>query len=308
VDGQDVELITCGLTSSEICAGKYCPGNGIHLKKQREAGFPLRVAKAALGFFVHKTEATNKEEERRLLECLAGLEEEGWQKMTRRLRSFFLLIFWQNVLAQATEEKSYMLMLSNMAKAIQGDWWRKSLSLNLSGCDMSKKAILDMALHSLPPGLEWLKLDLQFSGLDDPRLGPVAHALPRRLRGLVLNVSGNSVTDRGVVSFLAKLPPDLTQVTMKLQHTKVSPGLLELSKDGPSALQTWSNLASTERAEALKAKLEILERRKNPLAAPHPSQVSRKVALENLVCLAPTAIAEAVLKQVKSELALLERK
>ena len=26
----------------------------------------------------------------------------------RRLRSFFLLIFWQNVLAQATEEKSYM--------------------------------------------------------------------------------------------------------------------------------------------------------------------------------------------------------
>lgn len=32
---------------------RYCPGVGIHLKNQREANFPLEVAKARAGVLMH---------------------------------------------------------------------------------------------------------------------------------------------------------------------------------------------------------------------------------------------------------------
>eukprot|EP00913_Durusdinium_trenchii_P003202 g2961.t1 len=187
-------------------------------------------------------------------------------------------------------------LLSDMAKAIQGDYWRKSLTLNLGGCDFSKKEILQLALNSLPPNLEWLKLDFQFSKLEDLSLPSLARVLPPNLHTLFFNAAGCGITDRGVFSFLGKLPQGVTKVTMRLQHTKVSPGLLELSKDGPTALQKWAKLSYSERADALKEKLE------NPLAAPHPSQVNRKMALESLALLPPQAIAEHVRQQVQAEL------
>lgn len=309
VQNKEAEIMTCGLTSQEICSSKYCPGVGVHLKKMRETNFPLPVCKAALGFSVEKTHASIEEERQQLLRCLATplAEEEqieAYQRMTRRLRSFLLLTFWSHVLCHADlADKAYMSMLSDMAKAIQGDWWRTSLSLLLGGCDLAKKEILDLATHSLPTNLEWLKLDLQFTGLDDVSLPTLSKALPAKLQTLIVNLAGCSITDRGVLGFLTKLPISATKVSMKLQHTKVTPGLLEVTKDGPGALLKWSRLSHSERAEALREKMEIIERRKNPLAAPHPSQVNRKVALENLVILPPNAIADDVLEQVKTDLA-----
>lgn len=297
VRAQDVQVLTCGLTSSEICSSKYCPGVGLHLKQRREVSFPVEVAEAPLRFALEKTEASKEEDREKLLRSLAvpeGEEEEveTYQRMTRRLRSMLLLVFWPFMLCNASSEKKQLL--SDMAKAIQGDYWRKSLTLNLGGCDFSKKEILQLALNSLPPNLEWLKLDFQFSKLEDLSLPSLARVLPPNLHTLFFNAAGCGITDRGVFSFLGKLPQGVTKVTMRLQHTKVSPGLLELSKDGPTALQKWAKLSYSERADALKEKLEVLERKKNPLAAPHPSQVNRKMALESLALLPPQAIAEHV--------------
>ncbi|CAL1172005.1 unnamed protein product [Cladocopium goreaui] len=309
VRNKDAEVLTCGLTSQEICSSKYCPGVGIHLKQQRERNFPLEVAKAALDFSIEKTHASREEERQRLLGCMAlpleGEEQvETYQRMTRRLRSFLLLAFWPHVLCRADlQDKAYMSMLLDMAKGIQGDYWRTSLSLMLAGCDLAKKELLDLAMQSLMSNLEWLKLDLQFTNLEDASLSSLAKALPPKLKTLGVDLAGCSISDRGVFSFLSKLPNTVTKVTMKLQHTKVTPGLLELSKDGPCALLKWSNLSHSERVQALKEKMEIIEGRKNPLAAPNPSQVNRKVALENLAILPPNAIADQVLQQVKADLA-----
>lgn len=306
---KDAELMTCGLTSQEICSSKYCPGVGIHLKQQRERNFPLNVAKAALDFSVEKTHASREEERERLLRCMAlpleGEEQiETYQRMTRRLRSLLLLVFWPHVLCRAeVQDKAYMSMLLDMAKAIQGDYWRSSLSLSLAGCDLAKKELLDLALQSLMSNLEWLKLDLQFTNLEDASLSSLAKALPQKLKTLGVDLAGCSISDRGVFSFLSKLPSTVSKITMKLQQTKVTPGLLELSKDGPCALLKWSNLSHSERVQALKEKMEIIEGRKNPLAAPNPSQVNRKVALENLAILPPSAVTDQVLQQVKTDLA-----
>ncbi|CAE7628658.1 unnamed protein product [Symbiodinium pilosum] len=234
-------------------------------------------------------------------------ETEGMQKMTRRLRSFLLLLFWQNILVQAARDKDYMHVLGDVAKAIQGDWWRKSLRLSLAGCDFSNEEVLAMGLQSLPKSLEILKLDLQFTGLDDISLPPLAQQFPPCLQSLTLDISGCHVTDRGVLAFLKKLSPDLSEATIKMQHSNVSKGLLALSRDGPNALQKWALLSHQERAEALAAKLEIIERKKNPSVAPNPSHVNKKAALESLLNLAPSKIAANVLEQVKADLAALEK-
>mmetsp|Transcript_41402 Transcript_41402/g.77058 ORF Transcript_41402/g.77058 Transcript_41402/m.77058 type:complete len:104 (+) Transcript_41402:3-314(+) len=92
-----------------------------------------------------------------------------------------------------------------------------------------------------------------------------------------------------------------------MQNTKVSPGLLALSNDGPSALPKWSLLSHQERAEALAAKLEIIEQKKNTAVAPSPCHVNKKAALENLLNLAPTKVSESVLERVKADLAALEK-
>ncbi|CAE7452870.1 unnamed protein product [Symbiodinium natans] len=311
--GQDVEIITSGLTTSEVCSNKYYPGSGVTAKNHREAGFPLHVVKEALAFNLNKAEASDEVDRQRLTHAFIGLAQpleedtDGIQKMTRRLRSFLLLLLWPNVLFQASQDKDYMRVLGDVAKAIQGDWWRKSLRLSLAGCDFSNKEVLAMGLQSLPKSLETLKLDLQFTGLDDMSLTPVAQDLPERLQNLTLDLSGCHITDRGVLAFLKKLSPDLAEVTIKMQHTSVSKGLLALSRDGPSALQKWALLSHQERAEVLAAKLEIIERKKNPSVAPTPAHVNKKAALESMLNLAPSKITPNVLEQVKADLAALEK-
>ena len=84
----------------------------------------------------------------------------------RRLRSLLLLAFWPYVLGRASTEKAYMQLLADIAKAIQGDFWRTSLALGLGGCDFARGELFNLALHSLPSGLGRLKLDLQPHGTE----------------------------------------------------------------------------------------------------------------------------------------------
>jgi len=309
---QDVEIITSGLTTSEVCSNKYYPGSGVSAKNSREASFPLEVVKEALAFNLNKTQTSSEVDRQRLMRGFVDIAQpeedtDGLQKMTRRLRSFLLLLLWQNVLVQASRDKDYMCVLSDVAKGIQGDWWRRSLRLSLAGCDFSSENVLTMGMQSLPKSLEILKLDLQFTGLDDGSLSTVAQQLPECLQSFTLDISGCHVTDKGVLSFLKKLNPDLAEVTLKMQHTNVSKGLLALSRDGPTALQKWALLSHQERAEALAAKLEIIERKKNPSVAPTPAHVHKKAALESLLNLAPSKISADVLEHVKADLAALEK-
>lgn len=309
---QDVEIITSGLTTSEVCSNKYYPGSGVSAKNSREASFPLEVVKEALAFNLNKTQASSEVDRQRLMRGFVDIAQpeedtDGLQKMTRRLRSFLLLLLWQNVLVQASRDKDHMCVLGDVAKAIQGDWWRRSLRLSLAGCDFSSEDVLTMGMQSLPKSLEILKLDLQFTGLDDGSLSTVAQQLPECLQSFTLDISGCHVTDKGVLAFLKKLNPDLAEVTIKMQHTTVSKGLLALSRDGPTALQKWALLSHQERAEALAAKLEIIERKKNPSVAPTPAHVHKKAALESLLNLAPSKISADVLEHVKADLAALEK-
>ena len=85
---------------------------------------------------------------------------------------------------------------------------------------------------------------LRFTGLDDISLPPLAQQFPPCLQSLTLDISGCHVTDRGVVlkrehrrkrvtrvlctegvlAFLKKLSPDLSEATIKMQHSNVSKG------------------------------------------------------------------------------------
>eukprot|EP00931_Biecheleriopsis_adriatica_P038406 TRINITY_DN22000_c0_g1_i2.p1 TRINITY_DN22000_c0_g1~~TRINITY_DN22000_c0_g1_i2.p1 ORF type:complete len:650 (-),score=118.74 TRINITY_DN22000_c0_g1_i2:14-1720(-) len=312
-----IQLITSGLTSSEQCANKYIAGRGYEAKIQREEGFPPVIAKAAMLFSLKKTQTSIEDDRNRILNFIAGseagseppIEHDSYHKISRRLRSLFSLILWPQILAgDAPSEKgayaAYLSMLRDLAKAIQGDWWRKSLTLCLAGSSLHDPEIAELVMHSIPSKLQTLKLGLQHSGLTDASLASMPSCLPDTLQNILVDVSGcEDITDTGVQSFLAKLPRKMQSIEIVFNDTKVSRGLLELAKDGPQAVVEWARSSEDKRKVILTLKLAETE----AMQATSKNQQggAKKFALQ--MALNSSDVADAVKARIQAEIAVIKK-
>lgn len=311
----EVGVITSGLTSVEIRTERWLPASGITAKTKREATFPLGALKAVLQFNVLKTQTRADSDWGRILNCMAGrdldleplAESDSYHQVSRRLRSLFALIFWQRALSEdLPAEKgrltAHLAVLGDLAKAIAGDWWRRSLCLSLSGCPLQYPELAEMMMKGLPEKLESLKLDLRCSGLSGTSFHMLARALPTTLQSCSLDCFGcEDITDANVVAFLEDLPgPCLKTLHLGLADTKVSRGLQKLSKGGLEALREWQHMPRALQAQTV---LELENRREISMA--QEALADRRQALQRLRGLGvvdPSAVSPNMRAKVKATL------
>eukprot|EP00930_Biecheleria_cincta_P019734 TRINITY_DN14997_c0_g1_i5.p1 TRINITY_DN14997_c0_g1~~TRINITY_DN14997_c0_g1_i5.p1 ORF type:complete len:582 (+),score=102.23 TRINITY_DN14997_c0_g1_i5:92-1837(+) len=263
----EVGVITSGFTSIETRMERWLPGSGIAAKAKREETFPLDVLRAILQFNVLKTQTQADNDRRRILNCMAGrsldLEpltaDDSYHQVTRRLRSLFGLVFWQRALSEdLPAEKgrlaAHLTVLGDLAKAIAGDWWRKSLCLCLSGCSLQHPELAELMMNGLPEKLESLKLDLSCSGLSGPSLHMFARSLPATLQSCSIDCSGcEGITDADVLAFLEDLlGPSLKTLNLGLSRTRVSRGLQKINDKGLGALREWQKMPPALQAQTVK--------------------------------------------------------
>eukprot|EP00930_Biecheleria_cincta_P102781 TRINITY_DN94605_c0_g1_i1.p1 TRINITY_DN94605_c0_g1~~TRINITY_DN94605_c0_g1_i1.p1 ORF type:complete len:609 (+),score=90.20 TRINITY_DN94605_c0_g1_i1:79-1905(+) len=322
--GGKVEMITCGFTIDEAITNKYCPGQGTATKVNREASFPMEIASVALSLNLSKVQSSVEDDSAHILNCLrAGslhatqedgdLEDNSLDQIQRRLRGLFSLIFWHRAVATLPSDKrarkSHLEILGDLAAAIQGDFWRRSLAMSLAGSPLHDTELVEIVWQSIPTNLQNLKLELQYTGLVNSSLEKLAASLPGTLQNLSLDISGCAdINDKGINAFLLVLPTHVKELSLGLTKTQVSPGLVELSKDGLKGLTEWANANPREQSFLLSVRLQAAPSTpSSPRAAPVDlsSKHIKRRALETMLSLPESAVQQKVREQIEADLSAL---
>lgn len=315
---EQIELLTTGLTTAEVLAHTYYPGRGHSAKVRRESTFPTELARTVMALDVTKLASGQREDKARILNCIAGqplgdepLEEhDRYYEASRRIRGLLAGVFWHRAMAECPsphDMKKHRAFLEELAKVIKGDWWKKCLSIFVGGCSMDDPDMVDLVVQCIPPNLVRLKLDFQHSGLESHSFTGLPQVLPKSLQELSIDVSGcKGISNACVTTFLKQLPDHMQKLELGLAETKVSPGLVMLSKDPLVTMRKWADSTPAEMEGILVAKIASTSQTAlNNLAAVQVEN-DRKVALENMLLLAPAKLHGHVRDRIKADLALLE--
>jgi len=221
-----------------------------------------------------------------------------------RLRGLFALTFWHRAMAaerpvEKAACKQFNLLLRDMAIAISGDKWRKSVTMYLAGVDLSTPALVDLMLSSIPPNLLKLNLDLTGTGITDKDLRKIVEAFPKCLQTLALDMSGNEVSDAGVMKFVQFLHEDMKTINLGLARTKVSGGVLELTKSvALPKIRQWAVAPEHKQAAMIDAIKQPGEAQK--MAS---QEEEWRASRENILALARRRMTEDVRKRLEADLA-----
>jgi len=106
-------------------------------KTIREKEFPIEIMGAALQVTMLKAEASNEEDRRRILNCVAGRPLDGtpppaheaFEQTDCRLHSLFALAAWPQAAAKG------LVTEMGLPRAVAADVWRKRLTLDLHRCE-----------------------------------------------------------------------------------------------------------------------------------------------------------------------------
>jgi hypothetical protein len=243
----DVELVCSGLTKFERTSDRYLPGRGMSTKVKREDTFPDEIVRAALAFSIKMSAAGSSQDNRRILNYIAGQEpdadppreHEKYEELNRRVQGLLSQVFWHRSLAKvkpAQEEarKKFMAHVKHLSRAIASDERRRSLSLCLAGCCLDEDDSVELVAQGLPPNLVSLSLNLQHSGLSDRHLDIIAGLLPKNLQVLSLDLAGCSeISDAGVMDLVQNLNRNVRTLSLGLQRTQVGDFLLKVVEEEP---------------------------------------------------------------------------
>jgi hypothetical protein len=195
----ETPVLTDGLASIDFRRTSHSPS---FWKTRRESLFPLHVIKSALQLDVTTAQASREEDQRHILNAIAGqpleseplLAHDRYDVVNRYLRASFAIPCWRQIL-----EKGLLTEL-DLPGIVAKDAQRVTLKLNLSGSTYERPAEgLADALQSLR---ELMDLNLDFSqtslASDDMTslLATVAATQHNRLSQLSLNLSYCKVTLR----------------------------------------------------------------------------------------------------------------
>eukprot|EP00401_Gymnodinium_catenatum_P074862 CAMPEP_0117556530 /NCGR_PEP_ID=MMETSP0784-20121206/51857_1 /TAXON_ID=39447 /ORGANISM="" /LENGTH=577 /DNA_ID=CAMNT_0005353809 /DNA_START=10 /DNA_END=1740 /DNA_ORIENTATION=+ len=233
--GEQIYLLTDGLTKAEKTREKYHPGAGLADKARRETTFPNMLIQAALSFNIKLAKSSVAEDRRRILNLVAQRdldldpveEHENYDELNQRLRCLFALAFWHQAISSERPKhpgalKAHMEMLKNLTIAIRGDLRRKSLHMALAGVTLTDEDSITLVSECFPPNLVSLTLNLLRTGTTDAGLETLALRLPASLKSLSLNFTEcEGITDQGVGFLVQKLPEEIESLNVVLAGTKV---------------------------------------------------------------------------------------
>lgn len=252
--GDEVEIVTSGMTRYERTSESYIPGKGILTKKEREETFPMDIVRASLQLDIRFAEVSREADRAHILNCFAGREldrepEEGhgrYSEANLRLRSFFALIFWHKVLCLrkptgVDAHKAHIEFLNTFVQAISNDRWRTQLSVCLAGCKLGDEESATIVMNSLPPNLVRLSMDVRQSGIGDKELDLILTSLPTSLEVLSLDLAGcDGLTDRGVKLSVRGMPRHVKALSVNLVGTSVSSAVQELMREPLEKVREWT--------------------------------------------------------------------
>eukprot|EP00929_Paragymnodinium_shiwhaense_P121744 TRINITY_DN9411_c0_g2_i1.p1 TRINITY_DN9411_c0_g2~~TRINITY_DN9411_c0_g2_i1.p1 ORF type:complete len:752 (-),score=139.68 TRINITY_DN9411_c0_g2_i1:937-3192(-) len=190
------------------------PHDAEYGKAQREALFPLDVIRKGLVLKLEQAQASEEEDRRRILNCIAGRELDlppleahaNYNKVNCRLRSFFAEVAWR----QAVDKG--LVSALHLGPILREDTWRDSLTLDFSNCsdEMDDDSLATLAKH-LPQNLSCLSLTFAYcENITSDGVEQLARHLPRSLTRLLLDFTGcQSVDDIAVASLWRHRPPNL---------------------------------------------------------------------------------------------------
>jgi len=218
--------------------------------KSATAVFPHEVMMAGLTAQLEKANASMPNDRIQILNSIVGRTQlmdpplethPKYAETNKRLHSLFALAFWRHCLSvtrliPTKADETWQ----RMGEAARGDEWRKSLRVSLAGCEMADDKNVSFLLKSLPPNLKELDLDLSNTSISDATMRSLGTDIPQGVEVLSLDLSHCSeISDDGVAAFQKNLPPNLKQLKMELDSTKVS----EKTKKAVQALmpdmQSW---------------------------------------------------------------------
>eukprot|EP00929_Paragymnodinium_shiwhaense_P027643 TRINITY_DN16185_c0_g1_i1.p1 TRINITY_DN16185_c0_g1~~TRINITY_DN16185_c0_g1_i1.p1 ORF type:complete len:629 (+),score=142.21 TRINITY_DN16185_c0_g1_i1:180-1889(+) len=309
--GERLSLLTSGPTLTERTTDRYLPGKGVNTKIKRERSFPMEIIERSLGVHFLHAQASVDRDRCKILNALDAGESvseppedcEGYDEATRRLRSFFALVFWHRALIapRPVEEKAgkkHMLLLRSLALAVKCDANRKAASMCVSGVDLREEESLDLIVLSFPPKLTKLRLEAASTYLDDALLEKFAQALPETLQVLALELADcKDVTDKGLRNFVTHLPKEVRWLQLGVARTQVSAGVLAVCQQ---PLQINLSAKPARRADVFDIEPETNQKDQT-------REEIRRLARENVLALPKSRMTKEVRSQMEKELTVIRR-
>lgn len=252
-----VELLTDGLTASEIRMERGNFGEGQKYKLAREASFPTAKLTEAMYLEVEESSTTAPEDRVVLLNWWAGREDNtqeslawhhSYTKTNLRLRARLSRALWPQWVQTETA------LPTPLAAPLAADNWLSVLTLNFSFIAGMKDLHMATLAQSFPNRLQ--ELDLSFRCCDkitDAGVVFIAEALPASLRALRLDfTSCRGLHNPSIVALAHNLPPGLGELWLNFEdcQTVSGEGATALVERVPQELRSLHlNLNETERQD-----------------------------------------------------------